>query len=89
MPIIVALNKSDLPGYDINRVYSQLAEHGLTPTEWSGETEIVKTSAITGDGSNDLLEHLDYITELKSGIKRNGIPIKRKQKKKQEISLRD
>ncbi|MHC4739928.1 MAG: translation initiation factor IF-2, partial [Planctomycetota bacterium] len=64
VPIIVALNKIDLPGIDFNRVYSQLAEHGLTATEWGGETEVVKTSAITGTGIDDLLEHIDYITEL-------------------------
>ncbi|MHC4364392.1 MAG: translation initiation factor IF-2 [Planctomycetota bacterium] len=64
VPIIVALNKMDLPGCDINRVYSQLAEHGLTPMEWGGETEVVKTSAVTGEGIGDLLEHLDYIAEL-------------------------
>lgn len=63
--IIVALNKIDLPGVDINRIYGQLAEHDLTPTEWSGNTEIVKTSAITGEGIEDLIEHLDYIAELK------------------------
>jgi len=64
VPIIVALNKIDLPGCDINRIYSQLAEHDLTPTEWGGNTEIVKTSAITGEGVNDLLECLDYVAEL-------------------------
>jgi len=64
VPIIVALNKIDLPGCDINRIYSQLAEHDLTPTEWGGNTEIVKTSAITGEGINDLLECLDYVAEL-------------------------
>ena len=63
--IIVALNKIDLPGVDINRVYGQLAEHGLTPAEWSGNTEIVKTSAVTGQGIEELIEHLDYIAELK------------------------
>jgi translation initiation factor IF-2 len=64
VPVIVALNKIDLPGCDINRVYSQLAEQGLSPAEWGGQTEIVKTSAITGEGIDDLLEHLDYIAEL-------------------------
>ncbi|UCF43733.1 MAG: translation initiation factor IF-2 [Planctomycetota bacterium] len=64
VPVIVALNKIDLPGIDVNRVYSQLAEHELTPVEWSGQTEVVKTSAITGEGISDLLEHLDYIAEL-------------------------
>jgi translation initiation factor IF-2 len=64
VPVIVALNKIDLPGSDINRVYSQLAEHELIPVEWSGTTEIVKTSATTGLGIADLLEHLDYVAEL-------------------------
>ncbi|MBL7215424.1 MAG: translation initiation factor IF-2 [Phycisphaerae bacterium] len=62
--IIVALNKIDLPGVDINRIYGELAEHELTPTEWSGNTEIVKTSAITGQGIEELIEHLDYLAEL-------------------------
>jgi translation initiation factor IF-2 len=62
--IIVALNKSDIPGVDFNRIYGQLAEHELTPAEWSGNTEIVKTSAITGDGIEELIEHLDYQAEL-------------------------
>ena len=64
VPVIVALNKIDLPGVDYNRVYSQLAEHELAPVEWGGQTEVVKTSAITGEGIDDLLEHIDYITEL-------------------------
>ncbi|UCG46585.1 MAG: translation initiation factor IF-2 [Phycisphaerales bacterium] len=64
VPIIVALNKIDLPGCDVNRIYSQLAEQGLTPSEWGGETEVVKTSATTGKGIDDLLESLDYVAEL-------------------------
>jgi translation initiation factor IF-2 len=64
VPVIVALNKIDLPGCDVNRIYSQLAENDLAPVEWSGKTEVVKTSAITGQGISDLLEHLDYVAEL-------------------------
>jgi len=64
VPIIVALNKIDLPGCNINRIYSQLAEQDLAPSEWGGQTEVVKTSAVTGEGINDLLESLDYIAEL-------------------------
>ena len=74
VPIIVALNKIDLPGCDINRVYSQLAEQDLTPTEWGGQTEVVKTSAVTGEGINDLLESLDYIAELLELSADNTIP---------------
>ncbi|MEE9365854.1 MAG: translation initiation factor IF-2, partial [Dehalococcoidales bacterium] len=62
--MIVALNKIDLPGVDVNRVYGQLAEYGLAPAEWGGEIEVVRTSAITGEGIEDLIEHLDYIAEL-------------------------
>ncbi len=64
VPVIVALNKIDLPGCDTNRIYAQLAEHELAPVEWSGQTEVVKTSAVTGQGIADLLEHLDYVAEL-------------------------
>ncbi len=64
VPIVVALNKIDLPGIDINRIYAQLSEQGLTPTEWGGDTEVVKTSAVTGQGIGDLLEALDYVAEL-------------------------
>ena len=67
VPIIVALNKCDLPQANednIRKIFGQLAEHGLNPTDWGGETEIVKTSAETGDGVSDLLEVLDYQAEL-------------------------
>ena len=53
--IIVALNKCDLPGVDFNRIYGQLAEHELTPPAWSGNTEIVKTTAITGEGNEEIV----------------------------------
>lgn len=65
VPVIVALNKIDLPGCDINRIYAQLAEHDLTPVEWGGQTDVVKTSAVKGEGISDLLEHLDYIAQLR------------------------
>jgi translation initiation factor IF-2 len=74
VPIIVALNKMDLPGIDVNRVYAQLAEQGLSPAEWGGETEVVKTSATTGTGINDLLEHLDYTAELLDLKADNTVP---------------
>jgi len=64
VPVIVALNKIDLPGCDYNRIYSQLAEHELAPVEWGGQTEVVKTSATTGEGIDSLLEHIDYVADL-------------------------
>jgi len=74
VPIIVALNKIDLPGVDLHRIYGQLAEHELVPTEWGGKTEIVKTSAITGLGVPELLEYLDYTSELLELKADNSIP---------------
>jgi translation initiation factor IF-2 len=72
VPIIVALNKIDkeqATESNIQRILGQLAEHGLNPTEWGGDTEVVKTSAIKDIGIQDLLEILDLqaeILELKS-----------------------
>jgi len=62
--IVVALNKIDLPGVDLNRIYAQLSEHGLTPSEWGGTTDVIKTSATTGQGIDDLLAHLSTLSEL-------------------------
>jgi translation initiation factor IF-2 len=64
VPIVVALNKIDLPGFDVQRIYQQLATAGLLPTEWGGDVEVVKTSAITGVGIEELLETLFTIAEL-------------------------
>ncbi len=62
--IVVALNKIDMPGVDVNRVYAQLAEHDLTPAEWGGHTDVIKTSAITGEGIDELVAHLSTLSEL-------------------------
>ncbi|MBX3434278.1 MAG: translation initiation factor IF-2 [Pirellulales bacterium] len=64
VPIVVALNKCDLPGADFDRIYQQLAAADLLPSEWGGETEVVKTSALKGDGIDDLLETLLTVAEL-------------------------
>ncbi len=67
VPVVVALNKTDLPqatNENIQRILGQLAEHGLNPVEWGGETEVIRTSAETGDGITELLEILDYQAEL-------------------------
>jgi translation initiation factor IF-2 len=64
VPIVVALNKTDLPGIDLNRTFQQLAANDLLPSEWGGDVEVVKTSAITGAGIDDLLETLLTVAEL-------------------------
>jgi translation initiation factor IF-2 len=64
VPIVVALNKCDLPGVDPNHALSQLAANNLLPSEWGGDTEVVRTSAITGEGIDDLLDTLLTVAEL-------------------------
>ena len=64
VPIVVCINKIDLPGADVDRIYQQLAANELLPTEWGGETEVVKTSAVTGVGMDELLDTLLTIAEL-------------------------
>jgi translation initiation factor IF-2 len=64
VPIVVALNKSDLPGVDINRAMQGLSTNGLLPSEWGGDVEVIKTSAITGAGIDDLLDTLLTVAEL-------------------------
>ncbi|MDZ4848975.1 MAG: translation initiation factor IF-2 [Pirellulaceae bacterium] len=64
VPIVVAVNKSDLPSADINRVMTQMTEHGLTPSAWGGDVEVVPTSATTGAGMDELLETLLTVAEL-------------------------
>jgi translation initiation factor IF-2 len=63
VPIVVALNKIDLPGVDENRVLQELAANDLLPRDWGGETEVIRTSAVKGDGIDDLLEMLLFIAE--------------------------
>jgi translation initiation factor IF-2 len=65
VPIVVAMNKCDLPGADANRVLQQLSAHDLLPAEWGGEVEVVKTSAVTGEGIDDLLETLLLTADLR------------------------
>jgi translation initiation factor IF-2 len=64
VPIVVALNKIDLPGRNLDRVYKELADNDLLPSEWGGDTELVKTSAVTGEGIDTLLETLLTVAEL-------------------------
>jgi translation initiation factor IF-2 len=64
VPIVVALNKIDLPGVDEQRILQQLAQHEVLPAEWGGEYEVVRTSGATGRGVDKLLETLILTAEL-------------------------
>ncbi|MBN1145998.1 MAG: translation initiation factor IF-2 [Anaerolineales bacterium] len=63
VPIIVALNKIDRPNADIDRVRQQLAEVGLVPDDWDGDTIIVPISAKQRTGLEDLLEAILLIAD--------------------------
>ena len=58
VPIVVAINKVDVPGARPDYIRQQLAEHDLVPEEWGGQTICVETSATEGTGIDTLLEML-------------------------------
>ncbi|NRA64448.1 MAG: translation initiation factor IF-2 [Pseudobacteriovorax sp.] len=58
VPIIVAINKMDKPNINLDRVYTELTEHGIQSEEWGGETQFVKVSALKGTGLDDLLDSI-------------------------------
>ncbi|MBE3557040.1 MAG: translation initiation factor IF-2 [Firmicutes bacterium] len=64
VPIIVAINKIDKPGANPDRVKQQLAEHGLVPEEWGGDTVFVPVSALRKEGIDDLLEMILLVADL-------------------------
>lgn len=73
VPIVVAINKIDLPEANPDRVRTDLTEHGLVSEEWGGDTIMVPVSARTGEGIDKLLESLLLqadIMELKANPNR-------------------
>jgi translation initiation factor IF-2 len=64
VPILVAINKIDLPAADSERVKRQLAERDLLPEEWGGTTVTVAVSASQDTGINDLLDNLSVLAEI-------------------------
>jgi translation initiation factor IF-2 len=64
-PIVVAMNKVDLPGANEQKVLTDLANQNLLPAEWGGDTEVVRVSALQGTGIDNLLETLLVTAELK------------------------
>lgn len=62
--IMVAINKVDLPGANIDRVKQQLTENDLSPDDWGGDTTCVEVSATKGTGIDTLLELMTTQSEL-------------------------
>jgi len=71
VPIIVAINKTDLPGVNLDKTRQQLSDHGLLVEEWGGETIAVPISAKKGDNIDKLLEFVLLVAEL-SELKGNS-----------------
>jgi len=63
-PIIVAINKMDVPGANPDKIMQQLTEYNLVPEEWGGETIVCPISAKTGEGIDQLLEMIILTAEM-------------------------
>ncbi|MCX7599922.1 MAG: translation initiation factor IF-2 [Armatimonadetes bacterium] len=64
VPILVAVNKTDLPEADPERVKQQLLQYELVPEEWGGDTIVVPVSALRGEGIDELLEMILLVAEM-------------------------
>ena len=62
--IVVAINKVDLDGADIDKVKGDLAAKDLTPEDWGGNIQMVPISALKGDGVDELLERIALEAEI-------------------------
>ena len=64
VPMIVAVNKVDLPAANVDKVKGELANQGLNPEDWGGDTVFANVSAKTKEGLDDLLESILLVAEL-------------------------
>ena len=64
VPIIVAVNKCDKQGINLDRIRQELSVHEVIPEEWGGDTMFVNISALRGDGVDELLENLALQAEV-------------------------
>jgi translation initiation factor IF-2 len=71
VPIVVAINKIDLPDSNPDRVLSELATEGLQPEEWGGEVQVARVSAKAGDNLDDLLERILLVADAELDLRAN------------------
>ncbi len=64
IPLIVAVNKIDKPGANLDRIKQQLAEHGVQAEDWGGDTQFVPVSALKKQGVDELLESISVLAEM-------------------------
>jgi translation initiation factor IF-2 len=68
VPIVVAINKMDAPGANVDRVMRQMQDRELAPEEWGGETLCAQVSALKGEGIENLLEAILLQAEVTETI---------------------
>jgi translation initiation factor IF-2 len=68
-PIVVALNKKDKPGFNAAQATQQLMGHELVPEAYGGQTAFFETSGITGEGIEELLEHIFLMGDAELELK--------------------
>ncbi|HET7137022.1 MAG TPA: translation initiation factor IF-2 [Gaiellaceae bacterium] len=71
VPIVVAVNKIDLPDANADRVLSELATEGLQPEEWGGDVQVARVSAKQGEGLEDLLERILLVADAELDLRAN------------------
>jgi translation initiation factor IF-2 len=72
VPIVVAVNKIDLAGANVDRVKGELAQEGLNPEDWGGDTQFAEVSAKTQENLDELLEKVLLVADLElEGLKAN------------------
>ncbi|CAM3490355.1 translation initiation factor IF-2 [Halomonas lysinitropha] len=64
VPMVVAVNKIDKAGIDLDRIKNELSQHGVISEEWGGDTQFVYVSAHTGEGIEELLEAIQLVSEV-------------------------
>jgi len=71
VPIIVAINKMDAAGANVEKVFRQMQERELSPEDWGGETLVAKVSALKGEGIEELLDQVILQAEIMETLKAN------------------
>jgi len=71
VPIVVAVNKVDLPAANPDRVLADLAAQGLQPEEWGGDTQVARVSAKQETGLDDLLERILLVADAELDLRAN------------------
>jgi translation initiation factor IF-2 len=71
VPVVVAVNKIDLPDANPDRVLGELANEGLQPEEWGGTTQVARVSAKQREGLDDLLERILLVADAELVLKAN------------------